>query len=195
MSLIRRTRGSSAGTARGFSLIEVMVAMAIGTLAMIGAMQLIGYAIHRGAEGRQLTVARQLAGALLEGLRNELRYDPASSSAAVADPGDVWKADVLPHEVKDAAASAAAPAGDVSCQPAGKDDGVTYHYGPFSYAREGNTFYACYALRQAAAADPKGNDRVGVPTGSAEAIIRVLWRDARGGWATWSVGDLLLRGT
>lgn len=183
------------GRASGFSLIEVMVAMAIGTLAILGTMQLIGYAIHRGAEGRQLTAARQLAGELLEILRNEVRYDPSSASAGDADFEDAWSADILPHEVKDDAAAAAGTAGGVSCQPTGMDDGVTYHYGPYSFAREGNTFYACYALREAAAKDPKDNDRVGIPTGSAEAIIRVLWRDTRGGWSTWAVGDLLVAGS
>lgn len=180
---------------RGFSLLEVMVAMAIGTIAMLGTMKLVGYAIHRGAEGRQLTVARQVAAELIESLRNEVRYDPASASAGAAAFEDAWKADVLPHEVKDAAAAAAPSAGGVNCQPAGQDDGVTYHYGPYPFAREGNTFYACYALRQAAAQDPKGQDRTGIPAGSAEAIVRVLWRNARGGWSTWAVGELLVVGS
>jgi len=179
--------------ARGFSLIEVMVGMAILTLVMLGTMPLIAYAIRRGSEGRQLTVAQQLAGEILEHLRNEVRYDAGASTSASASLGTAWDYDVLPHEVKAAGAAAAPCSGGICCQPDGLDDGVTYHYGPYAFAREGNTYYACYGLQAAATTDPKGNARTGVAAGSAEAIVRVLWRGT-GGWSSWVVGDLLQPG-
>jgi prepilin-type N-terminal cleavage/methylation domain-containing protein len=189
------SRETRATATRGFSLIEVMVAMAIGTVVMLATMPLISYAIRRGAEGRHLTTAQQLASEILENLRNELRYDAGAGSPGSAEFDDAWAYDVLPHAVKDASAPAAAAEGGVSCQPAGQDDGVTYHYGPYPFAREGNTFYACYALLQAAASDPKGNARTGIPAGSGETIVRVLWRDPAGGWSSWALGGLLHAGT
>ncbi len=175
-------------TARGFTLLEVLIAGAILTIVMIGTMPLIAYAIRRGSDGRQITVAQQLAGEILEGLRNEVRYDPAASSAGNATFDSAWSAAVLPHAIQTGAGTPAPAAGGVDCQAG---DGVVFHYGPYPFAREGNTFYACYALRSAAATDPRGNTRLGVPAGAAEAIVRVLWRNATGSWSSWSVGDLL----
>jgi len=152
-------------------------------------MPLVDYAIRRGTEGRQLTAAQLLAGEILEGLRNELRYDAAAATTVALGAADAWQYDVLPHAVR---AAGAAAGGGADCQAAG-DDGVAYDYGPYAFAREGNTFYACYSLRQATAADPRGNARVGMPAGSAAAVVRVLWRGTRG-WASWAASDLLLPG-
>ena len=176
---------------RGFSLLETLIGMAILTIVMVGTMPLVDYAMRRGTEGRRLTAAQQLAGELLEGLRNELRYDPGAATTVALTHATAWQYDVLPHAVKQASAPASPASGGVDCQLGG--DGVTYHYGPYAFAREGNTFYACYALRRAAATDPRGNQRTGMPAGAADAIVRILWRDTRG-WSSWAVGDLLYPG-
>lgn len=176
--------------ARGFTLVEVLVSMAILAITITGTMGLLTYAIRRGTEGRQLTVAQQLGTELLEGLRAEVRFDPESKAPGAASFTTAWKSDVLPHEVKPTTAGAAPCQQGICCQPPGTDDGVVYHYGPYPFAREGNTYYACWSLTEASAVDPLGNVRVGVPAGSAEAIVRVLWR-SEAGWRSWTLGDLL----
>lgn len=180
---------------RGFSLVEVLVAMAILAGGLLGTVGLITKAITRGAHGRQVTVAQQLGMDLLEQLRNEVRFDSGNTSASNPEPDAVWKAQVLPHEILPVGSAGAECADDVCCQLPDQDDGVAYQYGPYPFRREGNLFYACYSLQQVQANDPMGNARVGIPTGSAEAIVRILWRSSETGWRSWTVGDLLIRGT
>lgn len=179
---------------RGFNLIEVMVAMAVLGVGLVGVAPLVVYAINRSVQARHVTAAQEIGGEVLEALRTELRYDAAGKSKGNASYHSAWKQNVLPHEVKAKGSAAAACEGEVCCQPAGKNDGVTYHYGPYAFAREGQTYWACYGLQKVDKKDPKGKDRLGVPEESAEAAIRVLWRGADGGWGSWSVGALLLDG-
>ena len=179
---------------RGFNLLEVMVAMTVLGIGLIGTAPLLSWAIQRGAVARSQTHAQQLASELLEGLRTELRFDAEGRSPGSAGFGDGWRARVLPHEVKEPGAPAAGCVNGICCQLPGKDDGVRYHYGPLAFTREGWPFYACYALKRAATADPRGKGRRGMPDGSAEAHVKVLWRDARNGWSSLTLGDLLLAG-
>lgn len=179
---------------RGFSLVEVLVAMAILTGGLLGTVALMSRAITTSALGRQVTVAQQLAVDLLEQLRNEVRFDSGNGAGATPDEDAVWQAPVLPHEIMPADAAPAECVDGVCCQPPGLDDGITYHYGPYPFRREGNLYYACYSLQQAAANDPRGNPRVGIPAASADTMIRILWRTSDSGWRSWAIGDLLMGG-
>lgn len=191
--ICRRGRaGRSHG--RGFTLVEVLVAMTVLGLGLVLSAPLIAYAINRGTLARDLTAAQQLGTELLETLRSEIRFDAAAETASTATASTAWEANVLPHAVQPAGGAAAACVDGVCCQPADQDDGITYHYGPFAFAREGKRYWACYSLEQAAANDAGGKPRIGVPAGSADAAVRVLWRDGLGGWRSWSVGALLLDG-
>ncbi len=187
-------------SARGFNLIEVMVATAVLGIGMVSSAPLVVYAINRSVQARHTTTAQELGTELLETLRTEVRYDAAnkSKSNGNANYHSAWKKHVLPHEVKAKGAAAAECADDgdkeICCQPPGKNDGITYHYGPYAFAREGQKYWACYSLQKIDAKDPKGRDRIGVPAESAEAVVRVLWRGADGGWGSWSLGGLLLDG-
>lgn len=181
--------------ARGFSLVEVLVAMAVLATGLLGTVALITLSINKSAYGRQATVAQQLAADLLEQLRAEVRFDYGNGSPATPDADDVWKAQVLPHEIQPADAAGIECDGDLCCQPPGHDDGVAYDYGPYPFRREGNVYFACYSLRAASDLDAEGNQRTGIPAGSAETVIRILWPTSDTGWRSWSVADLLVRGT
>ena len=67
---------------RGFSLMEVFIAMAILTVVMVGTMPLVGLAIRRGAESRRITAAQQLSVELLVSLRSAVRYGGSRASTA-----------------------------------------------------------------------------------------------------------------
>lgn len=175
--------------ARGFTLIEVMVAMAVLAVGIAATLPLMKLSIERGTEARKLTTAQQLAVEVAERLRTELRFDALAESSPAFDAATAWKADVLPHDV-----DPATPGATTACQPASLDDGVTYDYGPFPFQREGQTFLVCYELTEAGVQDAKGNNRIGIPVNSAEVRIRVLWRGAGGGWTSWSLSDILHAG-
>ena len=174
---------------RGFTLIETMVAMATNAIGVAATLPLLSMAIDRGSHARKLTSAQHLAVEIAERLRTEIRFDPTAESSPAFDPATAWRFDVLPHTVAPSTPSAGA-----ACQPTGMADGVTYHYGPIPFQREGLTFLVCYALDPAGIHDAQGNTRIGIPVHSAEARIRVLWRSATGGWSSWSLSDLLHAG-
>ncbi|WP_373044946.1 prepilin-type N-terminal cleavage/methylation domain-containing protein [Vulgatibacter sp.] len=175
--------------ARGFSLIEVMVAMAVLAVGVAATLPMLKISIDRGTEARKQTTAQQLATEVLERLRTEIRFDAMAESNPAYVAADAWKFDVLPHEVAPAAPSATA-----ACQPATLNDGFTYDYGPFPFQREGQTYLVCYELNVAGIQDARGNNRIGIPINSAEARIRVLWRGADGRWVSWSISDILHAG-
>lgn len=168
----------------GFSLIEVMVAMAILAIGMAATAPLLTLSITRGAEARKTTTAQQLAQDLLERLRSEVRYDGEGASPATLAAADAWKYDVLPHAPDTGT-------GGAGCQPTGHDDGVAYDYGPFVFLREDQEFSVCYALTEISPTDPA---RAGLPLRSMDVRVRVIWRGAGGGVSTWSLSDLLVNG-
>jgi prepilin-type N-terminal cleavage/methylation domain-containing protein len=174
---------------RGFTLIEVMVAMACLAIGLAATIPLLGLAIDRGSHARKLTTAQQLAVEVTERLRTEIRFDATAESSPAFSADTAWKFDTLPHEV-----APAAPVATAACQPAGLDDGITYDYGPFPFQREGSTYLVCYELNVAGTMDAQGNHRIGIPANSAEVRVRVLWRAAGGGWSSWSLSDLLHAG-
>lgn len=165
---------------RGFSLIELMVAMAVLAVGLIAMAPLVTMAISRGAHARKVTAAQHLAQDLLERLRAEIRYDGGVTSNPTLAEGDEWKFDSLPHMPD-------ADEAEEDCQ-LGFDDGVDYDYGPFDFIRETHVFRACYALEAVTAAVPA------VPAGTMRVQIRVLWQSPSGGWSSWSLTDLLVSG-
>lgn len=174
---------------RGFSLIEVMVAMAVAAIGMAATIPLLALAIDRGSHARKLTTAQQLGVEVIERLRAEIRFDATAESSPTFVAADAWKFDALPHAI-----APAAPTATAECQPAGQDDGIVYDYGPYPFQREGSTFLVCYELNVAGTTDAQGNNRIGIPVNSAEVRIRVLWRRAGGGWSSWSLSDILHAG-
>lgn len=179
--------------ARGFSLIEVMVALSILLLGLAGSAGLITRTVEKGTEARKLTEGQLVALQTLERLRAEVRVDaePAGGSCgggsaskgcaggAKFEPAVAWKAERLPYAAADAAA------GTGTCNPAPVDDGVTYDVGPLPVHHEGNRFEVCYRL------DPSAMAITGLPPNSVDARVKVLWR-TQGGWgATWLSGVLL----
>lgn len=165
---------------RGFSMVEVMVAMAVLAIGLLAMTPLVSMAIGKGAQARELTAAQLLAQDLLERLRAEIRYDGGLVSDPVLVAADAWKFDVLPHR------------NDVNADPpecqVAFDDTVAYDHGPFEFVREDHVFRVCYDLHAITAIVPA------VPVNSMEVRIRVLWHNATGGWSAWSISDLLVSG-
>jgi prepilin-type N-terminal cleavage/methylation domain-containing protein len=163
----------------GFSLIEVMVAMAVLVIGLLAMAPLVAQAIVSGSQARKSTAAQLLAQDILERLRAEIRYDGALQGEPVLSAGE-WKFDILPHTP------------DLNTNPAGchlaGDDGVEYDHGPFEFVREDQSFSVCYDLHAVTGAVPP------VPLGTMSVRIRVQWRHAAGGWSSFSLGDLLVSG-
>lgn len=165
--------------AAGFSLIEVMVALAVLAVGLLAMAPLVSQAIVRGSYARKSTAAQLLAQDLLERLRAEIRYDGGLQGEPVLPAGE-WKFDVLPHTPD-------LDANHAGCHLAG-DDGVLYDHGPFEFVREDQLFTVCYDLHAVVGAVPP------VPLGTMSVRIRVQWRAANGSWTSWSLGDLLVSG-
>ena len=176
---------------RGFTIVEVLIAMSVLLIGLTGSAVLITRTIEKGTSARKITEGQLVALQTLDRLRAEVRVDAepsgGSCNAANANKGcaggdkfqvaNAWKAERLPYSTADVVA------GTGSCNPGGVNDGVTYDVGPLPVDHEGNQFLVCYRLDPPAAA--------GVPAHSVDARIKVLWR-VHGGWgATWLSAILL----
>ena len=167
---------------RGFTLIEVMIAMGVLLIGILAMAPVLSMSIERGTHARKLSTAQHLAEEILERLRLEIRYD-ANPPASTFSAADAWKYDVLPHATNAAAAGA-------DCQPAGFEDGFTYDYGPYLFSRADQTYRVCYSLTPVDTNQPR---HANLPPTSAEVRVRVLWRGLSG-WSSWSISDLLVGG-
>lgn len=177
----------SRSSSRGFSLVEVMIAMAVLATGMIATGPLVHYAISRATEGRKVTAAQLLGTEIIERLRTEVRYDAEPASGTLGTYAftlaDAWKADRLPYSTQDTVNTGAAGA-LTTCNPAGASDATTYKVGPFRAQYEAQQFYVCYDLVAAPAA-------VAAPGTSVNATVKVLWPTANGWSARWLTSVLL----
>lgn len=181
------TGGPTSTAVRGFTLIEVMVAMVVLLIGLTGTAGAIVYSQHRGVEARKTTAAQMVASGVLERLRQEVRFDAEPAGAGCGGDENhgcvgtagfsnatAWKADRLPY------ASGDAVPGDGSCNPAGTEDGETYAVGPFAVRYEHQDYQVCYRL------DPTATALPGVPANSVDARVKVLWRTGDGFGARWA---------
>lgn len=179
----------------GFTLLEVLVALAMLFLGVTGSAALISRTIEKSTSARKITEGSLVALQTLERLRAEVRVDaePVGGSCDGSTPhkgcaggaafavDNAWKAERLPYSSDDVAR------GSQSCNPPGADDGVTYDVGPFAVRHEGNRYLVCYRLERTSVA------ALGLPPTSVDARVKVLW-PVHGGWgATW-LGTVLLDG-
>ncbi|AKU91712.1 hypothetical protein AKJ08_2099 [Vulgatibacter incomptus] len=158
---------------------EVLVAMAVLAIGLVGSAQLIGYSIARSVQARKVSAAQHLGNEILERLRTEVRFDggmagPVSglSEGVAVTAANAWAADRLPYRIDEAVnGNGGAIAG---CNPAGAVDpgpGTNYGVGPLAFRFEGNVYWVCYRLAAAPA---------GYPTGSIDALVKVLWQGTSG---------------
>src|SRR5690606_25078920 len=163
--------------ARGFSLVEVLIAMAIVTIGVLGGARLLGLGIVRNTHARKVTAAHHLANQVVERLRLEVRFDiePAAGSGT-SGGGKVTaaharEAERPPYSSNDAVGPGAG-ASLTSCNPPGaEDDPVTaYNVGPLPFRSEGQNFWVCYRIE----APNAGN----CLADAACATVKVIWAEA-----------------
>lgn len=172
---------------RGTTLVEVLVAMVVLSIGLLGSAKLIGEGISRSAESRRVSGALYLAGQVIERLRLEIRYDiePMTEGTGTVGGADftteeAWRAERLPYRSADEAL-APAEARLSTCQPPGATDGQDYKVGPLFMPLEGNNFWVCYRIL------PPG------PTclpDSACADVKVIYSTPRGYGARYALGIL-----
>lgn len=164
--------------ARGFSLVETLVALAILGIGLAATFQLFGHTVRRAQAGRSLTAARMVAMQVLERLRLEVRHDAEPDQPTGSVGGEpfrieeAWRAERLPWRSVDEAVPG--PGAELAtCNPAGTEDGVAWRVGPFPIEQGGVRFWICYGLHPV----PAGS---GFPPGSQAAAVKVLWRSPAG---------------
>jgi len=163
--------------ARGFSLLEVLMAMVIVTIGVLGGARLLGLGIVRNTEARKTTAATHLANQIVERLRLEIRYDiePASGSGTAGGApftaDNAWKAERLPYASSDVVGPGASAA-LATCHPPGAEDNppVAYNVGPLPFASEGNSFWVCYRIDAPNTATCLAD--------AACATVKVIWAEA-----------------
>lgn len=166
--------------ARGYTLVEVMISMAVLMIGLLGSLAVINLGIIRTAHARKVTAAQHLGSEILERLRLEVRFDAEGSLPAGASnsgvsnggaftAGSAWRGDRLPYLSSDSV-PAAAGAVLTTCQPGGSD-GVDYGVGPLPFRVESNLYWACYGLAPGAA---------GFPVNSVSAVVKVIWPSSDG---------------
>lgn len=180
-------------TQRGFTLVEVMVAMAMLTISLICTLPLLSMSLTKSVHGRKVTTAQYIATSILDRLRFELRADPnapltsgCQGSTGCTNGGtftldNAWQSEQLPHSLNDEVLSADGP----GCNPQGTEDNVSYQVGPFPLRSEGNQYLVCYRLDQAAVA--------GAPPGSVDARVKILWPSPIG-FGSYTLTSTLLGG-
>lgn len=179
--------------AAGFTLVEVLVAMGILAIGLLGSGALIGLGIARTAHGRKVSVAQHLGYEILERLRLEVRFDgEAAAPAGASNSGyakgaeltaaTAWRSDRLPYLSTDLV-PAEAGALLSTCQPQ-RDDGVAYGVGPLPFRIGTNLYWVCYGL------EPTVTD---YPDNSVTAVVKVIWPSSEG-YAWRHVAGVLVSG-
>lgn len=163
---------------RGFSLLEVMIAMAIVTIGVLGGAKLLGMGLMRSTQARKVTAAHQLANQVVERLRLEVRFDmePVAGSGTVGGKDftaeEAWKAERLPYSSNDSIAPAAGAI--LTCDPPGAEDpvAVAYNVGPLPFSFEANNFWVCYRIEAPNTATCLAD--------AACAHVKVIWAETGG---------------
>lgn len=162
-------------TTRGFTLIEVMVAMGILTIALLGTLPLVSMGLSQAIHGRKVSVGQYVSTMVMDKLRFEVRANPVPPITAGCGGttgctngqeftlANAWQAEQLPHSPDDLLVDTSG----FGCNPSGTEDGVDYRVGPFPLRYEGNQYYVCYRL------EPTGV--AGAPLGSLDARVKVIW--------------------
>lgn len=166
-------------SARGFTMVEILVAMVILLIGLLAGARLMGEGIGRGAQGRKVSSAQHLANQVIENLRIEVRFDlePAAGSGTVGGSAftaaQAWRAERLPYSSNDSV-GAAAGAELATCNPQGAEDDpvVAYNVGPLPYRFEGSRYWVCYQIEAPNTATCLAD--------AACARVKVLWRTDRG---------------
>lgn len=163
---------------RGFTLIEVLISMAVVTIGVLGGAKLLALGMVRTAEARKITAAQHLASQVVERLRLEVRFDlePAAGSGTVGGEAftaeDAWKAERLPYSSNDSVEPSGSNLPD--CNPAGAVDDPTidYNVGPLPFSFEGHSYLVCYRIEAPNAATCLAD--------AACAHVKVLWGEEGG---------------
>ena len=161
------------GENRGFTLVEVLVSMAVLSIGLLVTLPMVTSALSRAVHGRKMTAAQYLGNSVLERLRFEVRFDPApaegtgcggTSGCTNGKPfslANAWESDRLPHSPEDRLVH------QDRCNPPGVGNAIEFNVGPFPIRLEDTTYQVCYRL--AASEAPT------VLPGSMDATVRVLW--------------------
>jgi len=157
----------------GFTLVEVLVSMAVLSIGLLVTLPLVTSALTRSVHGRKMTAAQYVGNSVLERLRFEVRFDPGppSTSGCGGTTGctrgqeftlaNAWESERLPHSINDDLVDQEA------CNPPGAGDAIDFNVGPFPIRLEDNTYQVCYALSASSAPT--------VILGTLEATVRVIW--------------------
>lgn len=137
---------------RGFTMVEILVSMAILLVGLLAGAKLMGEGIRQGAVGRKISTAQQLANEIIENLRIEVRFDieaaagSGTAGGAAVTAANAWKAERLPYSSKDSVTPTTGAL--TTCNPAGAVDDpvIAYNVGPLPYRFEGSGYWVCYQV-------------------------------------------------
>lgn len=163
---------------RGFTLIEVLVAMAVATIGALGGAALLALGMARTAEARRVSAANHLANQVIERLRLEVRFDLEADKGSGSVGGkdftaeDAWRAERLPYSSKDSVEPSGS--GLPSCNPPGAEDNpaVDYNVGPLPFVFEGHRYLVCYQIEAPNSANCLPD--------AACARVKVIWAESGG---------------
>lgn len=133
---------------RGFSLVEVLVAMGVLAIGMVATFPLMTYATQRSTLARRESNAVSVGQDVLERLRNEIRYDSGGTGSydlVMAGPTvstNRWRADSLPHDLVGSASDLPTLPGSRRSPDCGHSTGANAN--ALFMEREGEVYTVCY---------------------------------------------------
>lgn len=158
----------------GFTLIEVLISMAVLSIGLLVTLPLVTKALTTSVHGRKTTAAQYIGNSVLERLRFEVRFDPpplhslacGGVTTGCTNGGpfsleNAWESEHLPHSPGDSLVDQDA------CNPTGAGPRHDFNIGPFPVRYEGNTYYVCYGLTNSSTSE--------APPNSLDALVRVFW--------------------
>jgi prepilin-type N-terminal cleavage/methylation domain-containing protein len=173
-------------TSRGFSLLEVIMAMGILAIGLAATVPLVTYGIEKNALARRGSGATMIAEEVMQRLQIEVGTDFDGDPAEGGFPSALlWSMPILPHNIGNSIGpNGACGATETCCQPAQATDGVVYDVA-FPMRAQGEDYLVCYAIRTQTNADSRGNFVQGMdgPTPMRSIQVKVLWQRMNGGWS------------